>query len=233
MNPNSSTVHDQLLNVGSNHTLLKSQIATAWVSSPLTRGTPDILWSCIVTLSACVYTAIHLNIPALPTSRFRELWRKLKWVGIALFAPEVVLYTAIQQFYEAWQLAAKMNQLCRGEAEEEVGLLRSTVTMLKQLVFTSKDLDLEEAEVRNSVSPCLALCCQLTSFVDILVASISLVHRGRLFFPDLLRLHMNRDHVRIKLNEISALSWALSLKTSTNWQFRITDLVARTQSRLI
>ena len=96
---------------GGNHTTLKTQISPAWVSSPGVRGTSDILWSCIVTLTACIYTAIHLNVPP-PHEKFGHLfWRKSKWVALALFAPEIVLYSALTQLLQAWEFKKVINEL--------------------------------------------------------------------------------------------------------------------------
>ena len=96
---------------GGNHTTLKTRISPAWVSSPGVRGTSDILWSCIVTLTACVYTAIHLNVPPPQEGRWQFLWRKSKWVALALFAPEIVLYCALTQLLEARKFKNEMNKL--------------------------------------------------------------------------------------------------------------------------
>ena len=96
---------------GGNRTTLKTQISPAWVSNSGVRGTSDILWSCIVTLTACVYTAIHLNVPPPQQGRWQFLWRKLKWVALALFAPEIVLYCALTQLLQAWKFKNEMNEL--------------------------------------------------------------------------------------------------------------------------
>ena len=96
---------------GGNHTTLKTQISPAWVSSPGVRRTSAILWSCIVTLTACIYTAIHLNVPLPHEGSGRFLWRKSKWVALALFAPEIVLYCALSQLLEAQKFKKEMNIL--------------------------------------------------------------------------------------------------------------------------
>ena len=96
---------------GGNRTTLKTQISPAWVSNSGVRGTSDILWSCIVTLTACVYTAIHLNVPPPQEGRWQFLWRKSKWVAVALFAPEIVLYCALTQLLQARKFIKEMNEL--------------------------------------------------------------------------------------------------------------------------
>jgi hypothetical protein len=59
----------------------------------------------------CVYTAVHINIPALDDTSMTIFMRKLKWMFIALIAPEVVLYTAWQQWYAARRICKKLNKL--------------------------------------------------------------------------------------------------------------------------
>lgn len=46
-----------------NRTTLRTQIAPGLVLNPTCRGTLDILWSCVLTITACIYTALHLNVP--------------------------------------------------------------------------------------------------------------------------------------------------------------------------
>ena len=103
---------EPLLSVaGGNRTALKTLISPAWVSTSGVRGTSDILWSCILTLTACVYTAIHLNVPPPQEGRWQFLWRKSKWVALALFAPEIVLYCALTQLLQALNFKNEMNEL--------------------------------------------------------------------------------------------------------------------------
>ena len=85
-------------------------VVRAWVSPPNTRGTSDILYTCIVTIVLCVYTAVHINIPP-PGERFYWQWlRRAKWTALGVFAPEFVLFTALQQFQEARSLVEFLNR---------------------------------------------------------------------------------------------------------------------------
>lgn len=59
---------------------------------------------------ACIYTAIHLNVPD-KTDWFGLLLRKVCWVLLALFAPELVLYTAASQFTTALNLRKELRKL--------------------------------------------------------------------------------------------------------------------------
>lgn len=74
------------------------------------RDTISLLVSCLVTLSLCVYSAIHLNLPEKGERYHWMLWREAKWCTIGLFAPELVLYTAWRQFASAKQLCDEVGR---------------------------------------------------------------------------------------------------------------------------
>jgi len=84
-----------------NLTVLDTEIAPSWVEDPSGRGTWNLLYSCGFTLVLCVWTSIHLNVPPPHESAWTSWRRKLKWVVIALFAPEAVVFTAFQQWLTA------------------------------------------------------------------------------------------------------------------------------------
>jgi hypothetical protein len=85
----------------SNVTVLNEEPAPPWMPSPGTRGTADIIYSCVFTISLCVYTALHLNIPFEGEKRRWQYLRKAKWTFISILAPELVLYSAFDQFWTA------------------------------------------------------------------------------------------------------------------------------------
>jgi hypothetical protein len=93
-----------------NATALQTMDAPPWVSTAEFRGTMDILQTCILTLFACVYTALHLDVPA-RTNFLSLLARKTKWVFTTLFAPEMVIYLAGDQFMQARRLRRKLGAL--------------------------------------------------------------------------------------------------------------------------
>ncbi|TGO58084.1 hypothetical protein BOTNAR_0188g00170 [Botryotinia narcissicola] len=100
-----------------NITALRTDVAPGWVSEPDGRGTWSLLYSCVGTLVACVYTAIHLNIPPTCEKAYFGWVRKAKWVMIALLAPEIVAYTAFEQYY----LCRKFLKKLVSQEEEKVG----------------------------------------------------------------------------------------------------------------
>lgn len=103
-----------------NTTALNDEIADGWVKSARSRGTADLLWSCITTLTLCVYTAIHLNIPRIGGSRRKQHARKAKWTTIGIFAPEFVLFTAWQQFWSAKKLCTELDRIYREQNKEKL-----------------------------------------------------------------------------------------------------------------
>ena len=81
-----------------------------WVSEPDGRGTFSILSSCVLTLSLCVYTAIHLNVPGINEIRAVRFFRTTRWVVLGIFAPELVVWTAWRQWASARGISRIVNQ---------------------------------------------------------------------------------------------------------------------------
>ncbi|CCF33563.1 hypothetical protein CH063_05726 [Colletotrichum higginsianum] len=90
-------------------TALSNISAASWVASPVVRGSIDIIWTCVVTLGACVYTVLHLNVPA-KNGRYAGLIDKLRWVVIAILFPEYVLVIAAYQLREAQNLRKELQK---------------------------------------------------------------------------------------------------------------------------
>lgn len=81
----------------------------AFVPAPSGRGTIDLVTSCVFTLSLCVWTAIHLNIPRPGLSWWRYSTRKLLWAIAAGIMPEYVLAQAFQQLAQAREISKTRN----------------------------------------------------------------------------------------------------------------------------
>ena len=60
-----------------------------WKPEPYERGTFGILSTCIITLGLCVWTAIHLNVPA-RNGQLQQFLRKVAWMVFGFLAPELV-----------------------------------------------------------------------------------------------------------------------------------------------
>ncbi|KAL8749444.1 MAG: hypothetical protein Q9199_007679 [Rusavskia elegans] len=76
-----------------------------WVPEPNGRGTWSLLSTCIITVSLCVWSAVHLNIRQHHKAS-SQYWRKAKWLLLGIFAPELLAYIA-------WQQRQDASELCR------------------------------------------------------------------------------------------------------------------------
>ena len=85
-----------------------------WQPDASTRGTTDILSTCLITLGLCLWSALHLNIPQHGKSS-RQKWYKCGWLVLGLLAPEMVAYAAWVQLRAARTLNSRMK-LVLGEA---------------------------------------------------------------------------------------------------------------------
>ena len=98
-------------------------VEPAFVPDPSGRGTIGLVTSCVLTLSLCVWTALHLNCYPPGTSSFKKFWIKAMWAGIALIAPEYVLWRAIHQWETARQLCNEVNKyLFPKDSQTQTGL---------------------------------------------------------------------------------------------------------------
>ncbi|KAI3323706.1 hypothetical protein HD806DRAFT_522284 [Xylariaceae sp. AK1471] len=107
----------QILAAKGNKTALNTQLALSWATTSNVRSTSDLLWTSILTLSLCVYTVIHINIP--PPNEPNRLFylRKVGWVFVAILAPEFALWLAYQQ----WDVTRRLKQQLRKIAAEQKG----------------------------------------------------------------------------------------------------------------
>ncbi|KAG8350389.1 hypothetical protein FVEN_g11441 [Fusarium venenatum] len=134
--------------------------APACVDSPNIRGTFDILQSCILTLIACIYTALHLDVPV--KTAWHELLRyKLKWTAITLFAPEISLYMAADQPQQAWSLKSKLRTLQTRCSSDK----KHIIWMVMQCVMRKiKNLPLSLLEIHTMVHVACAVFLYLCWF---------------------------------------------------------------------
>ncbi|KAI4198747.1 MAG: hypothetical protein LQ350_005070 [Teloschistes chrysophthalmus] len=74
------------------------------------RGTWSILSTCIITLTLCVYTSLHLNIPAHKSTTWTTIGMKAKYVVFGLLAPELIVFNAWRQRTVAASLVARLRK---------------------------------------------------------------------------------------------------------------------------
>lgn len=74
------------------------------------RTLQDILWSCLVTIFACVWIAVHPNVPEPTHSGWTNLKQRLMIMVYATLAPECITMWALRQRIGAAKHAKKYNE---------------------------------------------------------------------------------------------------------------------------
>ncbi|TFK69567.1 hypothetical protein BDN72DRAFT_819868 [Pluteus cervinus] len=75
------------------------------------RSMYDIVKGCLVTIGACVYRAVHQNIPDPTLSFWGRLRVTIKVTFYALIAPEMMIWWALRQWVGAKNVARIMNNI--------------------------------------------------------------------------------------------------------------------------
>ena len=88
-----------------------STVKQGWTPQPDGRGTLDILWSCVITMSLCSWSILCMNIPARKETRIQILWRKLSLTALGVLCPEIVFEIAWGQWLSARRALADINAL--------------------------------------------------------------------------------------------------------------------------
>jgi hypothetical protein len=88
---------------------------SGWRGEPSGRGTWSILSTCLITLTLCVWTAVHLNLqgnksPGL-SGKIDSLLYKPRWIVVGIFAPEIVVYIAWSQWLSARSFMEEMEKI--------------------------------------------------------------------------------------------------------------------------
>ncbi|PVH98392.1 hypothetical protein DM02DRAFT_630335 [Periconia macrospinosa] len=83
---------------------------TSWYNPPNFRGTWDLLASCVLTLTLCVWSALHLNVPTEESKLRQRNLKRARWIVLGIFAPELVVSTAFAQFLTASWLRREIQK---------------------------------------------------------------------------------------------------------------------------
>lgn len=106
-------------------------IVSGWVKDPEGRGTFTILSSCLLTLSLCVYTTIHLNVQPQERTEAQSWVETSKWVGFGILAPELLVFIAWRQYASAMNLDRTVRELKES--------MSSSKTTEKNVVVSDKE----------------------------------------------------------------------------------------------
>ena len=82
-----------------------------WTSSPNTRGTIDIIWSCIFVVFLSTWTTLHHNVPPVKKGPVWRLRNKILLMGVGLLAPEYVATIAFTELRTALTVQSHMRNL--------------------------------------------------------------------------------------------------------------------------
>jgi len=108
-----------------------------WVSDPAGRGTFSLLFSSLLTLGLCVWSAMHLNIPPHDEQPAQSWMKNFKWGLIGVFAPELIVFAAWRQYNSAKALHAEIQGYLNAEnltpPREDTRDDRSKVNLLKDV----------------------------------------------------------------------------------------------------
>jgi hypothetical protein len=75
-----------------------------------TRTLWTIVSSSVITLFACIYSAVHINIPSPKDSPYRILRRRLGIMIMALIAPELMVIWAMRQWFSARHVTRQFEE---------------------------------------------------------------------------------------------------------------------------
>ena len=81
-----------------------SSLRVGWVPEPAGRGTASLIYSCLFTIFICAWNAVHLDIPKEGTTAWSTFRFRIRWMVIAILAPEVATVTACEEWVEAYKL---------------------------------------------------------------------------------------------------------------------------------
>lgn len=104
--------------LGTNNTQ-DSTIKQGWTPQPDGRGTLDVIWSCVITMSLCSWSILCMNIPAPKETRIQILWRKLSLTALGVLCPEVIFELALSQWLSARRSMVDFNALNSGDRKCE------------------------------------------------------------------------------------------------------------------
>ena len=79
-----------------------------WVEEPELRGTFGIISFCLSTLIICIWSTLHFNIPTKRYTETRRFFFHVFWMFLALLAPELLLFLAINERISAGTLLRKV-----------------------------------------------------------------------------------------------------------------------------
>jgi hypothetical protein len=88
---------------------MNNATTTGWTPEPDGRGTIGLVWSCLATIFICVWSALHLNLPAESESTWDRTKRQMGYVAVGLLAPEWLCYLALCDLEATRKIKSRVN----------------------------------------------------------------------------------------------------------------------------
>lgn len=82
------------------------------------RSLWDIVKSCLATIFACTWIAVHRNMPHPEARWYVVIWERIKITVLALLAPEWILGWALCQYFSARRLVKELTKEAQIFAEK-------------------------------------------------------------------------------------------------------------------
>lgn len=126
------------------------EIEPLYVSDPSGRGTIEFLWSCILTLTLCIWTAMHPDVVA--ANEWYTMLYKAYWTILSAIFPEFLVCCAIAQLKQARELHnAWIEKWGDREQKDWLGMPGAFFVVMGGYVITEGPLnqDQEEAATEN------------------------------------------------------------------------------------
>ena len=105
----------------------------SWGEEPNFRGTFGILSLCYSTLIICTWNTMHFSVPPKRYSDTRRFFLQVYWMVIALYAPELLLFLAIDERIRARIMVKEVLAVHRYLAKPKQVYLLSPVRRRKQI----------------------------------------------------------------------------------------------------
>lgn len=86
-----------------------SDTTRGWVSSPNSRGTLEIIWSCVFTIFLCCWTSVYANIPAASDGHWERFRDKFELAALGMLGPEFLFALALGQWQSARRSVEKFK----------------------------------------------------------------------------------------------------------------------------
>jgi len=119
-----------------------------FVSQSDSRGTIPLIHGCLSTMVLCTWNALHLDLPADDESNWTKILRKMKWMLIAIIAPEAISVLALREWFETGWLLKEIRHLKLHAPVLYQRKLKGDVGSVDTLEVTPSERDLETTTCR-------------------------------------------------------------------------------------